>query len=294
MSCVKGMKRTISVSPKALRLRLVVARQVGDLKAATHDRTEELLAADGAADDQVAGVDAGLPKPRRRRDELAKALRRVDEAKVRDDRAFCGQPQRRLCHGCVTRPEALEVNRVRHHVGADPEDAPDILVDRDRRRREAPDGVAHELRAAVHAAARKGRAKVPDDRNRFAPRQPGRGNQRRVVQVDELEAVPAERPAEAEQVARQQRQLAREEEPAAAPIRGSPDVREPGDRAGVDGCAGLAEELGGGPGRAVDVRVEDVPVELPDQVGEARRRAAQLAAVVDVKDSRSHSAASLC
>jgi len=42
------------------------------------------------------------------------------------------------------------------------------------------------------------------------------------------------------------------------------------------------------------VRVEDVPVELPDQVGEARRGAAQLAAVVDVEDSRSHSAASLC
>ena len=46
------------LADEPVRLRLVVARQVGELEAAADDRLEELLAADGAADDQVARVEA--------------------------------------------------------------------------------------------------------------------------------------------------------------------------------------------------------------------------------------------
>src|SRR5262249_4532599 len=49
---------------------------------------------------------------------------------------------------------------------------------------------------------------------------------------------------------------------------------------------GLAEEVGGGPGRAVDVRLELRLVELADQVGERRGSPAELRAVVDQEDRR--------
>jgi hypothetical protein len=47
---------------------------------------------------------------------------------------------------------------------------------------------------------------------------------------------------------------------------------------------GLPEELRRRAGRAVDVRLELRRVELADQVREARRSAAELAAVVDEED----------
>src|SRR5207237_667997 len=61
------------LTDEPVRLRLVVARQVGELEAAADDRLEELLAADGAADDQVARVDPLVAQARRRLDELAEA-----------------------------------------------------------------------------------------------------------------------------------------------------------------------------------------------------------------------------
>ena len=72
---------------ESLRLRLVVPRQVGELERAADDRAEELLAAHGAADDQVARVEPSVAQARGRLDELVEALRRVDEAEVGDDRA---------------------------------------------------------------------------------------------------------------------------------------------------------------------------------------------------------------
>ena len=104
--------------------------------------------------------------------------------------------------------------------------------------------------------------------------------------MDELEAVPAQRAPEAEDVVREQAELAEEEEPAAAAVGRGPDVREAGDRAGVDMRARLAEELGRRPGRTVDVGLELLRVELADQVREARGRTAELAPVVDVEDGR--------
>ena len=48
---------------QALRLRLVVPRQVCELQPAADDGLEELLAADGAADDEVARVEAAVAQP---------------------------------------------------------------------------------------------------------------------------------------------------------------------------------------------------------------------------------------
>src|ERR671936_54831 len=101
-----------------------------------------------------------------------------------------------------------------------------------------------ELGAPVLAAVRERRAEVPHDGERLAPREPGRGDERRVVEVHELEAVPPEGPAEAEHVVREEAELAQEEEPATAAVGRGPDVREASDGAGVDVRAGLAEELG--------------------------------------------------
>ena len=57
---------------------------------------EERGAADAAADDEERRVEASLVRERRGgEDELAKALVRVDEAEVRDDRADGGEPERR-------------------------------------------------------------------------------------------------------------------------------------------------------------------------------------------------------
>src|SRR5919204_386555 len=72
--------------------------------------------------------------------------------------------------------------------------------------------------------------------------------------------------------------------PATPAVGRGPDVREAGDGAGVHLRAGLAEELRRGARRAVDVRLELRRVELADQVREAGRSAAELAAVVDVED----------
>ncbi len=106
------------------------------------------------------------------------------------------------------------------------------------------------------AALGQRRAQVPDDREPLALREPGGRDQRRVVEVDELEAVAAQRPPELDQVRRELRELAQEEQPAPAAVRRGPDVREPGDGAGVHVGARLAEELGRRARRAVDVRLE--------------------------------------
>ena len=269
-----------------LRLGLVVPRQVGELERAADERAEELLAADGAADDQVARVEPAVAQPRGGLDELAEALRGVDEAEVRDDRPVGGEPERRLRSRRVAGVEAVEVDRVRDDRRADAEDVRDVVRDRDRRRRELPDRRAHERRASVLAAVGERRAQVPDDRQVLLTREPRRGDQRRVVEVDELELVPPERAPEAQHVLREERELAREEQPAASAVRRRPDVREAGDRAGVHPRAGLPEELGRGTGRAVDVRLELLVVELADQVRERRRRTAELGAVVDEQDRR--------
>jgi hypothetical protein len=79
-----------------LGLGLVVARQVRELQAPADHRPEELLAAHCTADDQVPGIVAVLVQPGRCLDELAEALRRVDEAEVRDDRPVGRKPERAL------------------------------------------------------------------------------------------------------------------------------------------------------------------------------------------------------
>ena len=61
---------------------------------------------------------------------------------------------------------------------------------------------------------------------------------------------------------------------------------KPATGPGVHARAGLAEELGGRAGRAVDVRLELLLVELADQVRQRRRRTTELAAVVDEEDGR--------
>ena len=121
--------------------------------------------------------------------------------------------------------------------------------------------------------------------------------------MHELELVAAQRAAEAQHVLREQRELAREQQPAPAAVGRRPDVREAGDRAGVHARARLPEELRRRPGRAVDVRLELLVVELADQVRQGCRRSAELGAVVDVENGRAEalghgetglSAASLC
>ena len=102
--------------------------------------------------------------------------------------------------------------------------------------------------------------------------------------MHELEPLAAQRLAELMHVVREADKLAAEEEPAAATVGRRPDVREASDGAGVDGRAGLAEEIGCRAGRAVHVWPETRPVELADQVGERLRRTAELAAVVDEED----------
>ena len=226
MSCVKGTKRKSSVKPELvdelLRLGLVVARQVGELERAADERAEELLAADGAADDQIARVETTVAQPRGGLDELAEPLRRVDEAEVRDDRAVRGQTERGFGRRGVARVEAVEVDRVRDDRRADAEDVRDVVRDRDRRRRELLDRGANERRARVLAAVRQRRAQVPDDRQVLPSREPRRRDQRRVVEVHELELVAAQRATEAQHVLREQRELAREQQPAPARGRSTP------------------------------------------------------------------------
>ena len=248
--------REPELGDEQVRLGLVVPGQVGELERAADDGAEELLAADGAADDQVARVDAPVAQARGGLDELVEALRRVDEAEVRDHRPPGGEPERGLRGGLVARMEALEVDRVGDDRRADAEDVADVVVDRDRRRGEVADRGAHELRAPVAAAVRQRGAEVPDDGQPLAARDPRGRDQRRVVQVDELEPVPPQRAPELEHVRGQEPELADEEQPAAAPVGRGPDVREAGDRPGVHGRARLAEELGRRARRAVDVRLE--------------------------------------
>src|SRR5262245_61140788 len=102
--------------------------------------------------------------------------------------------------------------------------------------------------------------------------------------MDELESVSTQGAAELEDVRRQLRELTQEQEPAPAAVGRRPDVREAGDRPRVDVCAGLAEEVCGRPGRAVDVRLELRLVELPDEVRERRGSPAELRAVVNQED----------
>src|SRR5690242_9845258 len=77
---------------------------------------------------------------------------------------------------------------------------------------------------------------------------------------------PADEVVEGEQVRRQAQQLAHEQQPAPPLVGARPDVRERGDRARVDGRAGVGEELGGGPRRAEDVRLVAVRRQRADQV----------------------------
>ncbi len=269
---------------EVVRLRLVVPGQVGELQRAADYGLEELLAADGAADDQVARVEPLVAQPGRGLDELPEALRGVDEAEVGDDRPALGQAERALRGLVVSRVEAVEVDGVRDDGRADAEDARDVVVDRDRGRREVADRRPHELGAPVPSAVRQGRAEVPHHRQTLVARQHRSRDQRRVVEVDELEAIAPERAAEAVHVLREQAQLAQEEQPAPAAIGRGPDVREARHRAGVHLGARLPEELGRRSRRAVDVCLELVVVELADQVRQGRRRTAQLAAVVDEED----------
>jgi hypothetical protein len=60
-------------------------------------------------------------------------------------------------------------------------------------------------------------------------------------------------------------------------------VREDRDVAGVNGCAGRGEQIGGRALRAEHVRLEP-RVEVRDQLRQRRRRAAELRPVVDVED----------
>ncbi len=267
-----------------LRLRLVVARQVGELCAPADDGSEELLAANCASDDEVARFDSAVAQPRSDLDELAEPLRRVDESEERDDRQICREAESLTCGVALARMEAAQVDGVRDDRRADPEHVRDVVVDRDRRRREAADRASDHSGAAVAAFARQRRAEVPDDGQPFASREPRRGDERRVVEVHELEPPLVQRAPELVRMARQPGQLAREQQPAAAPIRRRPDVGEAGDGARVYDRAGLAEEVGRRARRAVDVRLELVPVELADQVREGLRCAAELAAVVDEED----------
>ena len=197
-----------------------------------------------------------------------------------------GRPSAAFAAGGVAGLEAVEVDGVRDDRRADAEDVRDVVRDRDRGRRELPDRRADERRARVLAAVRQRRAQVPDDGEVLAAREPRRRDQRRVVEVDELELVAPQRPPEAQDVVREQRELAREQQPAASAVRRRPDVREARDGARVHARAGLAEELGRGAGRAVDVRLELLLVELADQIRQRRRRTTELAAVVDVEDGR--------
>ena len=82
---------------------------------------------------------------------------------------------------------------------------------------------------------------------------------------------------------RERRDLAAEHEPAQALVRAVPGVGEDRHVAGVDGGAGLREELRCGALGAEHVRLE-ARVEVADQLREARGRAAELGPVVDVQD----------
>ncbi len=104
--------------------------------------------------------------------------------------------------------------------------------------------------------------------------------------MHELELVAAQRPAEPDDVLRQERELACEQQPAPAAVRRRPDVREARDRARVHVRPRLAEELGRRAWRAVDVRLELLVVELADQVRQRRGRATELGAVVDEENGR--------
>src|SRR5439155_6361496 len=128
------------------------------------DGPEEGLPADGASDDQVARVDSAVTEEGGCLDELPEALRGVDEAEERDDRSLRREAQNRLGLLGVPGSEAVEVHRVRHDGRPDAEDAGDVAVDRDRRRRETGDGAADDGGPAIAPAVGQRRAKMPDDR----------------------------------------------------------------------------------------------------------------------------------
>lgn len=102
--------------------------------------------------------------------------------------------------------------------------------------------------------------------------------------MHELEALRAQRPAELPRVARETHELAAEQKPPTAAVRRCPDVREARHRARVHFSAGFAEQVGRRTGRAIDVWLESLPVELPDQIRQRLRRATQLGAMVDEED----------
>src|SRR5207253_10929881 len=129
----------------------------GELGTASDEGTEELLAADGAADDEIARLDSALPQPGRGLDELAEALRRIDEAEEGDDRQPLRQAERRPRRVALPGMEPLQVDRVRDDRRADTEDVGDVVVDRDRGRREPRDRVADQSRPPVAAARRQRR-----------------------------------------------------------------------------------------------------------------------------------------
>src|SRR4051812_5333548 len=116
-------------------------------------------------------------------------------------------------------------------------------------------------------------------------REPSGRDHRRVVQVDDAEPLLAQDATQLDDVHRQPRQLAREQEPAATAIRARPDVRERGDASLVHRRAGLAEQLRCAPGWAKDVRLEPVEVEVRDHERKTCWRAAGLAAVMHVEDA---------
>src|SRR5579862_3665946 len=126
---------------------------------------------------------------------------------------------------------------------------------------------------------------MPDDRDPGSPREERCPDERRVVQVDEVELLAAEQTCERPRGGGNLCQLAGEEEPAQAVVVARPDVGERGHRPDDDLGAAATEELGGRPVRAVHGCVKALAVEGCDEVAEADRRTPELRPMVHVEDA---------
>ena len=162
-----------------------------------------------------------------------------------------GQPERAPCPAPLR--ETGGSTRVVHDRQRQPdrEALRDVAVDRDRRVAPALHHRGDRARAAVAALAGERGAQMPDDLRAVAVRDHRGREQRRVVQVDDREAVRAHQPLELAQVRRERGDLAAEHEPAEALVGRVPGVREDRDLALVDGRAGVARRgrRPGPPGR---------------------------------------------
>ena len=114
------------------RFGFVVVCEPEQLERPAEGAAEERCGAHAAADDEERRVETALVCERRgREDELAKALVRVDEAEIRDDRARRRQAERRAGLGCVAGTEAVERDGVRDHVRRHVPELRDVGIDRD-------------------------------------------------------------------------------------------------------------------------------------------------------------------